>query len=103
MLACIPVPVSMKVIHFLRSFSTTRVIKGKFRLSGADGGGTHGFAYGQRDNHFQKGQKVAVQTIKQGSMLVVANNPLTGEVVLDGAKEGVDFEVASNEALPESH
>lgn len=91
----------MKVISFLRSFSTTRVIKGKFRLAGPDGGGNHGFAFGHWDNHFQKGQKVAVHAIKRGSVLVVANNPLTGEVVLDGAQEGVDFEVVSNEAMPE--
>lgn len=91
----------MKVINFLRPFSTTRIVKGKFRLSNPDGGGNHGFAFAHWDNHFEKGQKVAVHAIKQGSVLVVANNPLTGEVVLDGAREGVDFEVVSNEAVVE--
>ncbi len=83
----------MKVIRFLRSFRATRVIKGRFRLASVDGGRNQGYAYNTRDNQFEAGQKIMVHSIKQGSVLVVADNPILGEVVLDGAEEGVDFEV----------
>lgn len=85
----------MKAIKFLRPFSASRVLKGKFRLAYPDGGGNHGFAFGQWENHFKQGQKVLVRPIKQGTLLVVTDNPVTGEVVLDGAVEGVDYEIAS--------
>ncbi|MGV3662441.1 MAG: hypothetical protein ACO1TE_19815 [Prosthecobacter sp.] len=91
----------MKVISFLRSFTATRVIKGKFRLSYRDGGGAHGFAFGQRQSRFEAGQQTAVRSIK-GSMLVVTGDAFIGEAVLDGAKEGLDFEVVSNAVLLEA-
>lgn len=91
----------MKIISFLRPFTAKRVLKGKFRLSYRDGGGGHGFAFGQRESHFETGQQTAVRSIK-GSLLVVTGDAFTGEVVLDGAKEGCDFEVISNAVLLET-
>lgn len=88
----------MKTISFLRPFTSTRVIKGKFHLATPNGGTAHGFAFGQWTNHFESGQYATVTTIK-GNMLVVTDNAATGEVVLDGAQEGVDFEVVSELAL----
>lgn len=88
----------MKTITFLRPFTSTRIVKGKFRLSGRDGGSNQGFAFGQWTNHFESGQSATVNTIK-GNVLVVTDNAAAGEVVLDGAKEGVDFKVLSTMAL----
>lgn len=92
----------MKVIRFLRPFTASRVVKGCFRLAYANGGANHGFAYAACDHQFDPGQNVLVRPIKQGAVLVVADNPVIGEVVLDGATEGEDFEVvAVNGAVPE--
>lgn len=88
----------MKTISFLRPFTSTRVIKNKFRLATPNGGLADGFAFGQWTNHFESGQFATVATLK-GNMLVVTDNAAAGEVVLDGAKEGVDFEVVSDLAL----
>lgn len=91
----------MKVIRFLRPFATHRMVKGSFKLAFANGGANHGFAYGACDRLFNAGQEVTVRPIKKGT-LVLANNPVMGEVVLDGAIEGEDFEVVSaNEAVVE--
>lgn len=88
----------MKTITFLRPFTSTRVIKGKFRLASPTGGICHGFAFREWTNHFHSGQYATVTTIK-GNMLVVTDNAAAGEVVLDGAKEGLDFEVVPEMAL----
>lgn len=88
----------MKTIAFLRPFTSTRVIKGRFRLSYGNGGAGQGFAFGQWTNHFESGQHATVNIIK-GDVLVVTDNPAAGEVVLDGAREGVDFKVVSTMAL----
>lgn len=88
----------MKTITFLRPFTSTRVVKGKFRLSTGNGSASHGFAFGQWTNHFESGQSATVNTIK-GNVLVVTDHAAAGEVVLDGAKEGVDFAVVSTLAL----
>lgn len=88
----------MKTITFLRPFTSTRVVKGRFRLTYPNGGSGQGFAFRDWTNHFDVGQRAAVMPIKNG-VLVVADNAAIGEVVLDGAREGVDFEVTSLTAL----
>ena len=81
----------MHIISFLRTFRATRVIRGKLTFPTPQGVKMH-FAFGQRDVEFSEGQQVVVTTARQG-MLVVANRPELGDVVLDSAVEGVDFEV----------
>lgn len=88
----------MKTIAFLRPFTSTRVIKGKFCLAGPNGNTNQGFVFQQWTNHFQRGELASVNTIK-GNVLVVTDLPAAGEVVLDGATEGVDFEVVSELGL----
>lgn len=83
----------MKVIRFLRPFAARRSVKGSFRLADGGGGASQCFAYAACERHFTAGEEVAVRAIKRGSVLVVADNPVMGEVVLDGATEGLDFEV----------
>lgn len=81
----------MHIISFLRTFQATRVIKGRLTLPSPNGVKMH-FAFGQRDVEFSKGQQVVVAVARHG-MLVVANRPELGDVVLDAAQEGVDFEI----------
>ncbi len=81
----------MHIISFLRTFRATRVIKGKLTFPSSSGTRLH-FAFGQRDVEFSRGQQVVVAAARQG-MLVVANRPELGDVVLDCAQEGVDFEI----------
>ncbi|MGV3662671.1 MAG: hypothetical protein ACO1TE_20980 [Prosthecobacter sp.] len=87
----------MHIISFLRTFRATRVIKGKLTLPSSSGLKMH-FAFGQRDVEFSQGQQVVVASARQG-MLVVANRPELGDVVLDCAEEGVDFEVLRTAVL----
>lgn len=80
-------------ISFLRSFRATRLVKGKFRLSSPNGRSRQHYAFGACLAEFCEGQEVEVVRLKEGNPWVVIDNPLIGEVVLDGALEGVDFEV----------
>ena len=88
----------MKTITFLRPFTATRAIKGKFRLATPTGGIAQGFAFRTWSHQFRSGEVATVSTIK-GDVLVVTNDAATGEVVLAGAREGVDFEIISELAL----
>lgn len=83
-------------ISFLRAFTATRMVKGKFRLAAPNGRSRQHYAFGQCLAEFCEGQKVAVARLKEGNPWVVTDNPLIGEVVLDGALEGVDFEVVES-------
>lgn len=87
----------MHIISFLRTFRATRVIKGRLTVPSSNGLKMH-FAFGQRDVEFEMGQQVVVAAARQG-MLVVANRPELGDVVLDAAQEGVDFEILRTAVL----
>lgn len=104
-------------ILFLRDFAASRLIKGRFILRSRTGGegqgqghgagagegqGTHGraeeqrFAFDHRPHHFARGETARVRHITRpnaASLLVITDNPVLGEVVLDGAQEGHDYEV----------
>lgn len=88
----------MKIISFLRPFTSTRFIKNRFLMADVNGNTRHGFAFGKWTNHFQCGQTARVSSISN-DILVVTDNAAAGEVVLDGAMEGVDFKIVSTIAL----
>lgn len=102
----------MQQILFLRDFTASRVIKGRFTLrsrspgpapslgssgcAGAEERPEERFAFDHRPHHFASGETARVRHILRrhaGNLLVISDNPVLGEVVLDGAREGQDYKV----------
>lgn len=87
----------MYIISFLRPFQATRMINGEFVLP-SSGGRKVEFAFGIRDVEISEGQQ-AVVTRSGMKLLMVGDRPEHGDVVLDSAEEGVDFEVLRTAVL----
>lgn len=88
-----------RAIRFLQPFTATRVIKGQFALATHEGKFRKAYAFGVCENKYTKDQVVGVRQIKDEALLIVTSNPLSGEVVLDDAVEGRDFEFLSHQVV----